>query len=209
MPEELARGAILNEGNMYIWETTPPAVVKLYQKQFRKDFSQFLKLRYNELVSDGQMVLTFLGRKNKDVLRGEVSYMWGLLAQALHSLVQQGHVEEEKLNSFNLPFYSPSVDEVKVVIRQSELFFINHIDLFESNWDPHDDLDGDLVLDSIQSGVNVAKSIRAVAEPLIAHHFGKYILDDLFEIYARIVAKHLEKVKTKYPVIVLSLKARR
>lgn len=209
VPEELARGAVLNEGNMYIWETTPPAVVKLYQKQFQKDFSLFLKLRYNELVSNGQMVLTFLGRKNKDVLRGELSCMWGLLAQALQSLVQQRRVEEEKLNSFNLPFYSPSVDEVKAVIKQSELFDINHIELFESNWDPHDDLDGDLVLDSIQSGVNVAKSIRAVVEPLIAHQFGKYILDDLFEIYAQNVAKHLKKVKTKYPVIVLSLKARR
>jgi hypothetical protein len=42
-----------------------------------------------ELVSGGQMVLAFLGRKNKDVLRGEVSYIWGLLAQALQSLVKE------------------------------------------------------------------------------------------------------------------------
>jgi len=35
------------------------------------------------------MVLAFLGRKNKDVLRGEVSYMWGLLGQALQSLVKE------------------------------------------------------------------------------------------------------------------------
>jgi anthranilate O-methyltransferase len=63
--------------------------VKLYQKQFEEDFSLFLKLRHGELVSGGQMVLTFLGRKNTDVVRGEVSYMWGLLAQALQSLVEQ------------------------------------------------------------------------------------------------------------------------
>lgn len=74
---------------MYIWETTPPSVVKLHRKQFQEDFSLFLRLRHNELVSSGQMVLTFLGRKNKDVLRGEVSYMWGLLAQAVQSLVQE------------------------------------------------------------------------------------------------------------------------
>jgi anthranilate O-methyltransferase len=63
--------------------------VKLYQKQFEEDFSLFLKLRHGELVSGGQMVLTFLGRKNTDVVRGEVSYMWGLLVQALQSLVEQ------------------------------------------------------------------------------------------------------------------------
>ncbi|RCV08087.1 hypothetical protein SETIT_1G298300v2 [Setaria italica] len=210
VPDELARGTVLNEGNMYIWEATPPSVVKLYRKQFQEDFSLFLKLRHKELASNGQMVLTFLSRKNKDVTHGEVSYMWGLLAQALQSLVKQGRVEKEKLDSFNLPFYAPSVDEVRDVIRQSEAFDINHIQLFESNWDPHDDLDdGDLVLDSAQSGVNVAQSIRAVIEPLIAHHFGDHILDDLFEVYARNVAKHLQKVKTKYPVIVVSLKARR
>ncbi|RLM78122.1 anthranilate O-methyltransferase 3-like [Panicum miliaceum] len=210
VPEELARGTVLNEGNIYIWEATPPSVVELYRKQFQEDFSLFLKLRHKELASNGQMVLAFLGRKNQDVLRGEVSYMWGLLAQALQSLVKERRVEKEKLNSFNLPFYAPSVDEVRDVIRQSEAFDINHIHLFESNWDPHDDLDdGDLVLDSAQSGVNIAQSIRAVIEPLVAHHFGEHILDDLFEIYVRNVAAHLRKVKTKHPVIVLSLAARR
>uniref|UniRef100_A0A0E0K4I3 Jasmonate O-methyltransferase n=1 Tax=Oryza punctata TaxID=4537 RepID=A0A0E0K4I3_ORYPU len=214
VPDELASGEVLNVGNMYIWETTPPSVVKLYQKQFQEDFSQFLALRHDELVSGGQMVLTFLGRKNRDVLRGEVSYMFGLLAQALQSLVQEGRVEEEKLDTFNLPFYSPSVDEVKAVIRQSELFDIGHIQLFESNWDPQDDMDDSddddvTTLDSVRSGVNVARCIRAVLEPLIARHFGGCIVDDLFDMYARNVAKHLEQVKTKYPVIVLSLKARR
>ncbi|GJN31554.1 hypothetical protein PR202_gb19965 [Eleusine coracana subsp. coracana] len=208
VPEELSRGSTLNECNIYIWEATPPPVVKLYQKQFEEDFSLFLQLRHSELVSGGQMVLTFVGRKNNDALRGQVSYMWRLLAQALQSLVQQGRVEKEKLDSFDLPYYAPSVDEVKEVIRRSELFDINHVDLFESNWDPHDDLDEDLVIDGARSGVNVAKSIRAVVEPLIVHHFGRCILKDLFEMFAHNVAKHLQKVKTKYPVIVLSLKAK-
>ncbi|TVU14693.1 hypothetical protein EJB05_38186 [Eragrostis curvula] len=209
VPEELSTGIALNEGNMYICEGTTQSVVKLYRKQFQDDFLMFLRLRHSELVSGGQMVLTFLGRKNKDVLRGGLSYMYGLLAQALQSLVEQGRVEKEKLDSFNLPVYAPSVDEVKEVIKKSDLFDINHIDLFESNWDPHDGLDGDLVLDSVQSGANVAKCIRAVHEPLIMHHFGEHILDDLFEIFSQNVAKHLQNVKTKYPVIVLSLKARR
>ena len=64
-------------------------MVKLYRKQFQEDFSLFLKLRHKELASNGQMVLSFLGRKSQDVLRGEVSYMWGLLAQALQSLVKE------------------------------------------------------------------------------------------------------------------------
>ena len=48
-------------------------MVKLYRKQFQEDFSLVLKLRHKELASNGQMVLSFLGRKSQDVLRGEVS----------------------------------------------------------------------------------------------------------------------------------------
>ncbi|KAL5212271.1 hypothetical protein ABZP36_023118 [Zizania latifolia] len=213
VPDELARGAVMNAGNIYIWETTPPAWVKLYQDLFQKDFSLFLKLRYSELVSGGQMVLTFMGRKNSDVLSlsGEVSCMFQPLDQAFQSLVQQGRVEEEKLDTFNLPFYAPSMEEVKAVVEQSELFDINHVELFESNWDPLED-DDDLQLqavDRVRSGVNVAKGIRAGLEPLITRHFGGCIVDDLFKMYAHNVAKHLEKLKCKYPIIMLSLKARR
>uniref|UniRef100_A0ACD5ZDW3 Uncharacterized protein n=1 Tax=Avena sativa TaxID=4498 RepID=A0ACD5ZDW3_AVESA len=210
VPEELVSGAIVNEGNVYIWETTPPSVVKAYQEQFRKDFSLFLELRHTELVAGGQMVLTFLGRKNKDVLRGEMSYIWGLLAKALRSLVQQGRVEKEKLESFNFPLYAPSLDEVEAVIEQSGLFDVDHVELFATNWDPKDDdTDSDVVLDSVQSGMDIARGQRAVSGPLLAHHFGEGILDDLFEMYARNLGEHLEKVKTKYAVILLSLKAKR
>ena len=140
-------------------------------------------------------------------------------------------VEKEKLDSFNLPFYAPSVDEVRDVIRQSQAFDLIHIHLFESYWDPHDDIevavdlihvqlfesnwdphddiedDGDLVLNGVRSGVSVTKSIKAVIGPLIAHHFGEHVLDDLLELYAKNVVVHLQKVKTKYPVNVVSLKA--
>jgi hypothetical protein len=46
-------------------------------------------------------------------------------------------------------------------------------------------------------------------EPLFARHFGEYILDELFERYALNVAKHLEREKTKYSVIVASLRSKR
>jgi hypothetical protein len=208
VPEELSNETYLNEANIYIGKTTPPAVVKLFQEQFLKDFRLFLTLRYKELVGGGRMVLTFLGRKTEEMLmHGEVGSMWELLAKALQSLVQKGLVEKEKLNSFNLPYYAPSVDEVKALIDKENLFGIEHIGLFESNWDPLDDSDSDVVLDCASSSRNVAdKSIRAVMEPLIIEHFGEAILDELFMVFASMVAGYLEIRKAKYPVIVVSLK---
>ncbi|KAM3189269.1 hypothetical protein ACQJBY_067905 [Aegilops geniculata] len=118
----------------------------------------------------------------------------------------KGRVEKEKLDSFNLPYYAPSVKEVKALINESKLFDIEHVRLFQSNWDPQDDSDSDVVPDCASSGANVAKCIRAVLEPLIVDHFGDDIIEELFVVYASIVAMHLEKAKAKYPIIVASLK---
>ncbi|KAK3132076.1 hypothetical protein QOZ80_6AG0515420 [Eleusine coracana subsp. coracana] len=202
---ERAKKSLVDEGDIYITATSSPSIVKLFQKQFQNDFSIFLKLRHEELVLGGQMVLTFVGRKIEDVHSGEPNHFYGLLGQSLRSLVDKGLVEKEKLESFYIPIYSPSVHEVEDVVKQNESFNINHIQLFELNWDPYDDSESD-VHDSVQSGTNVANCLRAVMESVVASHFGDTIIDMLFTEYARLVAKHLKKEKTKHAVIVLTMK---
>ncbi|XP_047054857.1 anthranilate O-methyltransferase 2-like [Lolium rigidum] len=207
VPRELSSCTHLNEGNIYIGKTTPPTVIKLFQEQFRKDFELFLTLRSRELVRGGRMLLTFLGRKSEEMLmHGEVSSVLELVAKSLQHLVKKGRVEKKKLDSFNLPYYAPSMKEVNTLIKKNGLFNVEQIKLFESNWDPQDDLDGDVVLDSASSGKNVAQCIRAVLEPLIVDHFGQDIIEELFMVFAVTVAKHLEKGKAKYPIIMVSLK---
>ncbi|KAJ3683014.1 hypothetical protein LUZ60_013241 [Juncus effusus] len=204
--ESMRKDVPPNKGNIYISKTSPLQVVKLYEDQFRKDFSLFLALRFNELVSHGQMVLAFLARKNEDILCGELSHLWGLVAEALNSMVREGLVEEGKLDSFNLPFYAPSMEEVEAVVMEQGLFDVLQIKTLESNWDPDDDSDTDLVLDNIRSGANIAMCIRAVLEPMISSHFGESIVEDLFSRFASNVARHLLKEKTKLPLLVLALK---
>ncbi|AQL00847.1 Anthranilate O-methyltransferase 3 [Zea mays] len=191
--------------DIYITKNMPPSMVKLFQQQFEKDFSLFLKLRYEELVSGGQMVLTFIGRKHEDVFTREPNHLHGLLAQSLKSLVDEGLVEKEKLESFYLPFYSPSVGEVEAILKQVGLFNMNHVKVFEINWDPYDDSESDDVHNSIGSGENVAKCLRAVMESLVASQFGEHILDKLFKEFAHCIAEHLENEKTKHVVLVLSI----
>uniref|UniRef100_A0A0D9WNT2 Uncharacterized protein n=1 Tax=Leersia perrieri TaxID=77586 RepID=A0A0D9WNT2_9ORYZ len=198
----------LNGGNIYITTSTPPSVVKLYQDQFQKDMPLFLKLRHQELVPGGKMLLTFLGRKKENVLDGNLSHIYALLAEALQSLVTKGLVEKGKLESFNLPLYGPSIDEVKAVVARNGLFDIDHLELFESNWDPYDDLDHVGKCRSPRRGMNIAKCIRAVFEPLLASHFGEDILDELFQRCAKIMESHHAEENMNYAVIVLSLSRR-
>ncbi|KAG1363842.1 putative SAM dependent carboxyl methyltransferase [Cocos nucifera] len=133
-------GVPLNEGNIYVSETSPPAVVKSYQEQYRRDFTTFLESRFQELGFGGRMVFTLLGRATERVPSEEPCQLWGLLAEALNAMVLEG--------------------------------------------------------------------IRAVIEPVIARNFGEDMLDDLFSRYAKNVARHLLKEKTKYPLFVIALKAK-
>ncbi|KAL5664454.1 hypothetical protein ACJX0J_024562, partial [Zea mays] len=133
---EAWRKPCLNEDNIYIARTTAPTVAKLFQEQFQKDFSLFLKLRRKELVHGGQMVLVFLSRKNEDVYSGDLNQLFAFVATALQSLVSKGLVEKEKLESFNLPIYGRSVGEVEDLVTQSGLFSMDLIKQFEMNWDP-------------------------------------------------------------------------
>lgn len=90
VPEDLSNGTYVNGGNIYIGKTTPQVVVKLFREQFQKDFELFLTLRYQELVSGGRMVLTFVGRKRGEMpMHGGVARVWELLSEALQHLVQE------------------------------------------------------------------------------------------------------------------------
>ncbi|KAJ1275493.1 hypothetical protein BS78_05G139800 [Paspalum vaginatum] len=158
-------------------------------------------------LSDGRMVLTFVGRKREEMpMHGGVARVWEVLSEVLQYLVQKGRVEKKKLSSFNMPYYAPSLDEVTQLIKRNGLFDIQDISFFESNWDAHDDSDGDVVLDCSSSAENIAKTIRAGIEPLILKQFGEDILDELFMVYTSILAKNLEKGKAMCPAIVVNLK---
>ncbi|KAK2998870.1 hypothetical protein RJ639_022880 [Escallonia herrerae] len=170
--------------------TSPPCVVKAYYDQFQTDFSMFLKYRSQELVTGGRMVLTLLGRRSDDPTSKECCYIWELLAMALSDMVSEGFIEEEKLNSFNIPKYTPCPAELKTEVEKEGSFAIDRLEVSEVNWNANDDklCPSDELKDG---GYNVAKCMRAVAEPILASHFGKTIMDEVFRRYREIIADRM------------------
>lgn len=193
----------LNKGKIYISKSSPQCVLDAYSLQFQNDFSLFLKSRAEEVVPGGRMVLSFMGRPTSDPTSEQSCYHWELMAHALMSMVLEGLVKEEKVDSFNAPYYAPCAEELNLEIQKQGSFIMDQLEAFEIDWDPDADQENDQTVAS--SGKRVAKTIRAVVESMIEAHFGNEIMDDLFRRYAELVSSHLSKSRTKYINLVTSL----
>ncbi|GFP92531.1 jasmonate o-methyltransferase [Phtheirospermum japonicum] len=191
-----------NKGKIYISKTSPDYVLKAYLHQFQKDLFDFMRFRADEMVAGGGMLLSFMGRASPDASAEVGCHQWELLAQALMGLVQ-----EEDIDSLNVPYYAPSVEEVQNVIQKEGSFLINHIEAFEIQWDGGNacdkrDSDG---LEKLTRGKRVAKIVRAVIESMIESHFGKGIIDELFARYGQLVDDYFSKVEAKHINLVISV----
>ncbi|KAJ4982121.1 hypothetical protein NE237_032958 [Protea cynaroides] len=118
---------------------------------------------------------------------------------SLHWLFQ-GHIEEAKADSFNVPFYMPSRKEVEAIICGEGSFYLDQLEIFNINWDGSDD-DENFTFDRFISAQKMAKFLRAVATPLIACHFGDAVIDVLFNRYIEYVGDHLSKEEDKFAIL--------
>ncbi|XP_050366461.1 probable jasmonic acid carboxyl methyltransferase 2 [Argentina anserina] len=207
-----------NKGKIYISKSSPQSVLDAYSRQFQEDFSMFLKSRAEEIVGGGRMVLSFMGRPTLDPTTEQSCYQWELLALALMSMVSDGLVAEEKVDSFNAPYYAPCAEELKLELQKDGSFILDRLEAFEIDWDGGADVVDDhqaIPVNGYESvdydqmvakrGNRVAKTIRAVVESMIEAHFGTEIMDELFRRYAELVTNHLSKTRTKYINLVISL----
>ncbi|KAH6764994.1 jasmonic acid carboxyl methyltransferase [Perilla frutescens var. frutescens] len=216
VPLGLDNHNIVNKGKIYISKTSEECVVKAYLSQFERDFAVFLRSRAAEMVAGGKMVLSFMGRASPDAAAEVGSHQWELLAQALMAMAKEGLVQEEKIDSFNAPYYAPSPQEVRNVIDEQGSFVVNHLEPFEIGWDGGCvDENGfekhNFELEETGKGnakgkaQQVAKTIRAVVEPMLEVQFGTQIMDDLFRRYGQLLQDYFSKTVAKHINIVISV----
>eukprot|EP00268_Persea_americana_P038974 TRINITY_DN3860_c0_g1_i3.p1 TRINITY_DN3860_c0_g1~~TRINITY_DN3860_c0_g1_i3.p1 ORF type:complete len:378 (-),score=75.61 TRINITY_DN3860_c0_g1_i3:439-1572(-) len=197
----------LNEGRVYISKTSPPSVANAYLAQFKRDFSLFLKLRSEEIVARGRMVLTLSGRSNPDLTGGENCYKFDLLADALNDMVSEGLIEKEKVDSFNFPLYEPSPDELMLEIERQGSFFLHRQAVCKVDWDAtatDNTTNEETGTTTRIQGEYVARAARAIVEPMLKEHFGEEVMENVFQRLVSLV-QHVPRESAKYTVIINSL----
>lgn len=193
------KGVALNKKNIFIAETSPPDVSKAHYSQFKKDFTLFLSSRAKELVTGGRMVLTFQGSVNSD----DPESIFELLGSTLHTMVQEGLVEEKKLESFNMPYYIPTVEEVRQLVEAEGSFSLDTIKTFTVDWSG----DTSQTLTINQRANVVTGIVRAVTESLLANAFGfgEAAMKDLFIRFKARVAERMARGTAEFLTITVSM----
>ncbi|XP_020523964.1 caffeine synthase 1 isoform X2 [Amborella trichopoda] len=168
-----------NKGKIYISEASPPCVPKAYFSQFKKDFSLFLKSRSEEMIDGGRMVLMLLGRRTDNPCDKDATFLWEIFAKAFAYLVSK-----EKVDSYDVPFYAPSLKEVEEEVMREGSFQIEHVEVLNTHR-KHNHCR------------KIVMAVRSINEPMLKQHFGEKINDNLFEKYGEILEKEMAQVETK------------
>ncbi|KAJ4976767.1 hypothetical protein NE237_001873 [Protea cynaroides] len=96
---------------------------------------------------------------------------------AWDDLVQEGLVESEKRDSFNIPLYAPSLQDFKEVVEADGSFAFNKLEVFRGG--------SPLVVnqpdDEAEVGRAFANSCRSVCGVLVDAHIGDQLSEELFK----------------------------
>ncbi|CAN0907363.1 Probable jasmonic acid carboxyl methyltransferase 1, partial [Linum grandiflorum] len=183
VPQLLANGRVVNKGQIYLTKSSSIPVVDAYLGQFKRDISLLLRSRAEELVTGGRAVFSFIGRASNTSPKDELGCkQWEFLARALMSMV-----DEDKVDSFNTPYYAPSRDEVMEEVEREESFLVEQMKAVDVEWDGQGRSIDDhvvVVVEETTPGKRHAKLFRAVIESMIKSHFGGGIINELFKRYA-------------------------
>nr|A0A096VHZ6.1 RecName: Full=Probable caffeine synthase MTL1; AltName: Full=Methyltransferase-like 1; Short=CcMTL1 [Coffea canephora]AFV60453.1 methyltransferase-like 1 [Coffea canephora] len=202
-------GITANKRSIYSSKASPPPVQKAYLDQFTKDFTTFLRMRSEELLSRGRMLLTCICKGDEC----DGPNTMDLLEMAINDLVVEGRLGEEKLDSFNVPIYTASVEEVKCMVEEEGSFEILYLQTFKLRYDAGFSIDDDCQVrshspeysDEHARAAHVASLIRSVYEPILASHFGEAIIPDIFHRFATNAAKVIRLGKGFYNNLIISL----
>ncbi|PON39271.1 SAM dependent carboxyl methyltransferase [Trema orientale] len=174
LPEELLdkTSPAWNRGRAH-YANSPDEVRQAYATQFAKDMEKFLDARAKELVVGGLMVLIMPSIPHGVPLsRLPLCVLFDILGSSLVDMANDGFVSEDQVDSFNIPVYAVSPDEMIKFIEGNGCFKIERMELKK----PISSIDNDQV-----TGHALTMHLRASMEVIISKHFGSEIVDDLFD----------------------------
>uniref|UniRef100_A0A804HTE1 Indole-3-acetate O-methyltransferase 1 n=1 Tax=Musa acuminata subsp. malaccensis TaxID=214687 RepID=A0A804HTE1_MUSAM len=193
VPERVTdkRSPAYNGGRVFVHGASADTAAA-YKQQFQADLASFLRARAVEMKVGGVMFLVCLGRTSIDPAdQGGAGFLFGAHFQdAWNDLVEEGLLESEKRDSFNIPVYAACLREFKEVVEAEGSFSINKLQVVKGG--------SPLVVnhpeDASEVGRALANSCRSVAGVLVEAHIGERLSEELFGRLELRAARHAREL---------------
>ncbi|KAM3218041.1 hypothetical protein P3L10_022570 [Capsicum annuum] len=137
-------------------------VLNAYVAQFEKDMEMFLDARAEEIVEGGMMVL---------ISPQSIERLVRFFGSSLIDLVNEGKLDESLVDSFNVPAYSPSPQDMTKAVEKNDCFSIERIELTYPKSKRVDEANAKALL----------ISLRVALEGVFINHFGSEITEEAFK----------------------------
>ncbi|KAK3218526.1 hypothetical protein Dsin_012496 [Dipteronia sinensis] len=149
--------------------------------QYQQDLTAFLKSRSQKIVANGRAVLIIPGRQSAEDM---TMYVWEILAEAIASMVSQQLIDEDKLDSFGVPYYVPSLEEIKQVVDMEGSFESEMMETIAIGGGENNNKENIRAKD-------LTNTVRCFTESMISHHFGINITDKLYYKVTHLLIQNL------------------
>ncbi|KAI4357513.1 hypothetical protein L6164_001456 [Bauhinia variegata] len=191
-PEELQDkdSPAWNKGRIH-YTNASKEVVEAYATQFAEDARNFLDARAKELAPGGMLVIIMqgipFGMPHSEVTPGMIYDNMGCI---LMDMAKEGLFDESKVDSFNLPYYAPTPEEIAKLVEENGYLNIERMELTDpAPWLTHK---------SHLSVTSFITHVRAALEGTIARHFGDEITDEMFQRLVKQISIKIDELVSKY-----------
>nr|WKU61916.1 corynanthe C17 O-methyltransferase [Neolamarckia cadamba] len=154
-------------------------VLKAYEAKHAEDMDCFFMARAKELVHGGLMLIVTPLRPN-GVPHVLTDIGTEVLGSCLEDLAKKGLIVEENVDSFNVPVYLESPEELKQAIQRNKYFSIEKMESVPMI------MGSDISCRAQQYSL----AIRAAMEDVVREQFGAEILDQLFDLFKKKLEVH-------------------
>ncbi|GMY16066.1 gibberellic acid methyltransferase [Fagus crenata] len=189
------RSPAWNKGRAWI-DGAKREVVEAYAKQSEEDLDNFLRCRKEEIVQGGMLFMVMGGRPGSEQQlenqlgdpdsRAKHPFATSM-DEAWQDLLNQGLINEETRDGFNIPAYMRSMEEVERAIKRCggfELQLMEYQRIMEHSEEKHKEW----IRDPVSYGRAKANLVRATLRPIVEAHLGPYLSQDLFNCFEKRVS---------------------
>ncbi|KAF4373598.1 hypothetical protein F8388_025292 [Cannabis sativa] len=163
-----------NKGKIF-YAKAAEQVGEAYKNQHEEDMASFFGARSEELTLGGLVVILMSCREDGSLpAHSSLGPLFEPLESTIIDMANEGIISKEKLDSFNLPIFSPSPEEIKKIIQKNGCFEILRLEVLPRTFSP----------------MITTEQCRAGFENIITKHFNdnnndNVIIEQLFDRYSK------------------------